>query len=350
MRSFELTRQHSRRLEKQLKTTRDTRVYRRTLALLEIAGGRTVSEVATMLRMTRQAVYRWVAIYAESQDPGALADRERRGRRSFWADEAAEDTLRVALEHSPNDWGYKAVNWTVPLLSTHVGAVLGRTPSYRQVQDKLHELNYVWKRPRHTLEDAKSRRVRRRLRAIRKQVRGLPENTAKVFADETDILLFPPLRAGWFLRGKPAEVSVSGDNAKRTVFGTIDVETGRRAMSASERGCAADFSVILRLIRREYEKGKVALLLDGASRHSAQESRALAADLEIKLIWLPPRCTNINPMDRLWRWGKDKICANKQYLSIEYQAERFIECLLGLSPEEALRTAGLRSGKFWLFR
>src|SRR5262245_58711614 len=66
---FNLTRQGSRRLEKQLKTTHDARVYERTLALLEIARGRPVSEVAEMLRMTRRAVYRWIAVYAESKDP-----------------------------------------------------------------------------------------------------------------------------------------------------------------------------------------------------------------------------------------------------------------------------------------
>ena len=92
------------------------------------------------------------------------------------------------------------------------------------------------------------------------------------------------------------------------------------------------------------------MLLDGASRHSAQKSEGLAAELNIELIRLPARSSNINPMDRLWKWGKDKICANKQYLSIDYQADRFIEYLRGLSAQEALRKAGLLSGRFWLFR
>jgi hypothetical protein len=163
-------------------------------------------------------------------------------------------------------------------------------------------------------------------------------------------LLFPPLRAGWFLRSKPAEVPISGENAKRTVFGTIDVETGKRILVPREGACAIDFQALLRLTRKEYGHTKVALLLDGASRHSAGESEQLAADLEIDLIYLPVRASNINPMDRLWKWGKDKICANKQYLSIDYQAERFIEYLLGLSPQESLRKAGILSGRFWLFR
>jgi hypothetical protein len=145
-------------------------------------------------------------------------------------------------------------------------------------------------------------------------------------------------------------VPISGENAKRTVYGTIDVETGQRIFVPREGACAVDFQVILRLIRQRYGVKKVALLLDGASRHSAHESEGLAADLEIELIYLPARASNINPMDRLWKWGKDKICANKQYLSIDYQADRFIEYLAGLSPQEALRKAGILSGRFWLLR
>jgi transposase len=266
-----------------------------------------------------------------------------------WSDEA-EAILRRALEHSPDELGYRYVNWTVTLLRDHIEQQWGQKPTDRQVRLRLRALDYVWKRPRHALPESRSPRVLRRLRAIRKRFRALPADCAKLFEDETDLLLFPPLRAGWFLRGKPAEVPISGENAKRTVFGTIDVDTGHRILVSRDGACAGDFQAILRSIRREYRSRKVAVLLDGASRHTAHESEALARDFEVELIWLPARCTNINPMDRLWKWGKDKICANKQYLSIDYQADRFIEYLLGLSPQEALRKAGILSGRFWLFR
>jgi hypothetical protein len=55
-------------------------------------------------------------------------------------------------------------------------------------------------------------------------------------------------------------------------------------------------------------------------------------------------------MDRLWKWGKDKTCANKQHTCIDEQAGFFINYLSSLSPEEALRKAGILSGRFWLFR
>ena len=278
----------------------------------------------------------------------ALVGRPR-GAPAHWSDEA-EAILRRALEHSPDEWGYRAVSWTVSLLRDHIEEQWGQKPSDRQVRQQLRRLGYVWKRPRHALQESRSPRVLRRLRAIRKRVRNLPAGCVRLFEDETDLLLFPPLRAGWFLRGKPAEVPISGENGKRTVFGTIDVDTGRRIFVAREGACAVDFQALLRLIRQGYRSQAVALLLDGASRHSADASEELAADFDIELIWLPARASNINPMDRLWKWGKDKICANKQYLSIDYQADRFIEYLLGLSAQEALRKSGLLSGKCWLFR
>jgi len=92
------------------------------------------------------------------------------------------------------------------------------------------------------------------------------------------------------------------------------------------------------------------LLLDKASRHTAHTSEELAAELDSALIWLPRRCANVNPMDRLWRWGKEKICANKQHPDIDSPASMFVKYLHSLSPQGALRKAGILSGRFWLLR
>jgi transposase len=325
----------------------DPAVRLRAHIILMLADGRPWDDIAHALFCSTRTIARWRGRF-EAGGVDALFGRPT-GAPARWSDEA-EAILRYAVEHSPDEWGYRAVSWTVSLLRDHIEMQWGQKPSSERLRQRLRHLDYVWKRPRHGLRESRSPRVLRRLRAIRRKVRNLPADWAKLFEDETDLLLFPPLRAGWFLRGKPAEVPISGENAKRTVFGTIDVETGDRIFAARDGACAIDFQAILRLIRQRYGDKQVALLMDGASRHSAYESEELAADLEIELIYLPPRAININPMDRLWKWGKDKVCANKQYLSIDYQADRFIEYLLGLSPQEALRKAGILSGRFWLFR
>ena len=325
----------------------DPAVRQRAHIILMLADGHPWSVITSVLYCSFSTIARWKERF-EDEGVDAIFGRPK-GAPACWSEEA-EAILQQALQRSPDEWGYRAVSWTVSLLRDHIQTHWGMRPTDRQLRLRLRELHYVWKRPRHALPESKSPRVLRRLRAIRKKVRNLPPDCAKLFEDETDLLLFPPLRAGWFRRGKPAEVPISGENAKRTLFGTIDVETGQRILVSRDGACASDFQALLWLIRRAYGDRRAALLLDGASRHSAHESEGLAADLGMELIYLPARCANINPMDRLWRWGKDKICANKQYLSIDYQADRFIEYLLSLSPQEALRKGGILSGRFWLFR
>jgi hypothetical protein len=167
-------------------------------------------------------------------------------------------------------------------------------------------------------------------------------------ADETDLRLFPPLRSGWAKRGRPAPVPISGSNAKRVLFGALNLATGARLFQVRRYGRGADFRSFLSLLRGHWRGWHLAVLLDEDSCHTAGDSRLWADILGIELLWLPKRSPHLNPMDHLWRHGKAVKSANHQYDSIDTQAEQFIEYLSGLSREEALRKAGVLSEDFWL--
>jgi hypothetical protein len=176
----------------------------------------------------------------------------------------------------------------------------------------------------------------------------LPPRSVALAEDETDLRLFPPLRAGWALRGKPAPVPISGGNAKRVLFGTINILTGHRLFLARHQQRSTDCQAFLEEIHDHYRGWQVTLLLDEDSSHTAAESQAVAEDLDIELLWLPKRSPHLNPMDHLWRHGKAVMSANHQYDSIDAQVDRFIAYLAGLSPHDALHKAGVLSPDFWL--
>ena len=68
--------------------------------------------------------------------------------------------------------------------------------------------------------------------------------------DWTLLRLFPPLRATWALRGRQAIVPITGRNAKRVLFGAIDLKTARRVVLIRKRAGQADAQAFLRELRR----------------------------------------------------------------------------------------------------
>lgn len=179
-------------------------------------------------------------------------------------------------------------------------------------------------------------------------MRQLPARSVVLAVDETDLRLFPPLRARWAERGKPAPVPISGANAKRVVFGALNLRTGTRLFVARDRQRGLDFRAFLGRVRGCWRGWHIALLLDEDSSHTAGPSQEWADILGIELLWLPKRGPHLNPLDHLWRHGKQQVCANRQYGSIDEEVERFIGYLSGLSDTEALRKAGTLSQDFWL--
>jgi hypothetical protein len=68
----------------------------------------------------------------------------------------------------------------------------------------------------------------------------------------------------------------------------------------------------------------------------------------MELLWLPVRCPELNPLAALGRSGKQTICANRPYPTIDEVVERFWVYLYWLSPHETRRKAGLLSDHCWL--
>jgi transposase len=177
----------------------------------------------------------------------------------------------------------------------------------------------------------------------------LPPRSVKLFEDETDLLLFPPLRSGWARRGQDAAVPISGQNAKRVLFGALNIETGTRLFLPRPRQRGIDARVFLSHLAYRYRGWHIALVWDEDSSHLAGLTQAMAGKLGMELLWLPKRSPHLNPLDHLWRHGKERISANHQYATIDDHVEHFTAYLGGLSPREALRKAGVLSEDFWIY-
>ena len=98
--------------------------------------------------------------------------------------------------------------------------------------------------------------------------------------DETTLRHLPPLRAAWALRGQQAEVRISGKNARRSLFGSLDLRTGRRVLMLRKHQRLADYHAFLRRLRHGVGScGALWLLLDRHGSHETPTSLRLAERL-----------------------------------------------------------------------
>jgi transposase len=170
-----------------------------------------------------------------------------------------------------------------------------------------------------------------------------------LFTDWTLLRLFPPLRAAWAPVGLSREVLITGQNAKRVLFGAINLHTGHRIVLIRARAGGADARAFLMELRRRYRsRGTIWLLLDRASSHTDRQTQALAQRLRIQFLWLPKQAPELNAMDQLWRELKRVVAANRQAKTIDALAAAAALWVLLLTPTEARRKAGLMSRHFWL--
>lgn len=151
MNRLKLTTRQRHKLERLLQQTLDARVYRRTLAVLEYSRGRSMTEIADLLAVTRQSVYNWVQTYVQSNDPSTLGDALRSGRPRLWTKER-QALLRTLMQTAPDRLGYFAVNWTVPLLQEQIAHMTGLRLSEDTIRRELDRQRYVWKRYRYVLD------------------------------------------------------------------------------------------------------------------------------------------------------------------------------------------------------
>ena len=163
---FVFTHHDRRRLVAALRRVRDARHCRRLQAVLLVAEGRQVGEVAALLKASRRWVTKTLACYRQRRSVDDLAEKPRVGRPPL-APALSRALLNVALEADPLVFGYAASGWTAPLLAVHLRAFFGppATVSVRTLRRRLHAAGLAWKRPRYVFAAKEPHRAQKKGRS-----------------------------------------------------------------------------------------------------------------------------------------------------------------------------------------
>ena len=127
---------------------RRVRSWRRLRAIQLLGSGEQPKAVAGALGCSLASIYNWAAAW-RAEGLAGLQEPPRPGKpRSL--DQRAEQLLEEWLASDPQERGYHATGWTVPMLRAEL-AKAEYAVSERTIRRTLQRLGWRWKRPKYVL-------------------------------------------------------------------------------------------------------------------------------------------------------------------------------------------------------
>ena len=191
----------------------------------------------------------------------------------------------------------------------------------------LHKLGFSYKKPKGVPGKAKAEEQE----AFVKKYNRVKKKGLVYFADSTHPMLNPILSSGWIRKGKEYEVKTNSGRQRVNINGAIEMKTLNVVSRSCKRVNGSSMCDLLRAIRLKHPKArKIHLILDNAPYNKSNQVRDLARELKIKILYLPAYSPNLNPIERLWKFMKKKVMANRYYPDLETFQKELMLFLRGI--------------------
>jgi transposase len=294
--------------------------------------GCSAAQIAGLLGCDPSTVRRWIHRYHQ-HGVGGLGDRPRAGRPRLGSRRIGERISRLLAQPKA---------WTIPRLWQRLGRPAMSLPTlHRRVREVAS-----WRRPRLVAKgDSDRDQV---LAELRQTIAQLPEGAVVLAEDETHINLLPWVRATWILKGSRQPVMTPGTNRRRTIFGAIDLASGRFCYQVCPKAVSASFTAFLAKLLAAYPAAPlVAVVCDNVIiHHSKIVQRWLAAHPRMLVLHGARYSPHDNPVERIWGSLKAWL-ANSPTLTIQGRVHQVHGFFRQRSPTDMLATAAPHSSP-WL--
>ena len=119
---------------------------------------------------------------------------------------------------------------------------------------------------------------------------------------------------GWIKKGVRKEILANTGRARLNLSGAIDVLTHNIVIREDQTLNAESTIQFFQDIEKAYPcKRKIHVFCDNASYYRNKAVKQYLATSKIALHFLPPYSPNLNPIERLWKWMKERVIYNTYY-------------------------------------
>jgi transposase len=325
----------------------------RLRALWGVQNGRTETETAMLLGVSRETVSRWWTAYAAHGLEALPGDRTGRpvGSGRTLSDEQSQHIQELIDECSPEDLGIAAALWTRKAVRDLIRNEYGIDIATRTVGTYLERWGYTAKVPSRRSKRQDPDEVAEWLEKTYPEIerRAAREGAEIHWCDETGAAADSQSRKGYSRRGEPAVIEMPAPHIRLNLVSTISNEGEVHFHVYKEMMTGTLFIKFLEQLLTE-TTAKIFLILDRLRAHQTQEVMDWVAERadRIELFWLPRYSPELNPNEYLNNDLKGAIGAEglpNDKNELRSRIEGFMGKLLNL-PEHV---RSYFQGSWWVF-
>jgi transposase len=309
------TRKHLYRRLQQAYASGSLKLVKRIHALLAVAQGQSVREVAEMLALGEQTVrdYRNQFLF---KGMASLVYKAPPGRPSKLT-KTQRQQLAEWIKASPQDSGYTSGCWNTPMIQDLIQRQFGVEYHPHYIATLLHNMGFSYQKARFVSDHLnEAKRLEWRQTQWPKILRQARQRKALLlFGDEASFAQWGSLSYTWALRGQQPEVPTSGKRKAYKVFGLIDYFSGRFFYKAHAGRFNSESYAAFLLDVLSQTTQPVVVIQDGARYHTSKAMQAffeMHAD-RLTIEQLPAYSPDFNPIEHLWKKVKKEATHLKHF-------------------------------------
>jgi len=245
-----------------------------------------------------------------------------------------KEEIREILQKPPAEQGLPKAFWDIPTLKEYVRAEFG------VIYESVQSYHFLLKFSRLSFKYPDRFNIRRNEEAIKKRMIEIREEIVEylsnpsweVFAsDETRLQLEAITRRAWLKKGEKTVIKVERSHEFQNYLGFLNQKTFGNEVYPIAWGRQKEIIKALVVHIRKYPDKRICIIWDNAKCHKGKvlrkELRKNGLLSRVHLVNLPPYAPDMNPIEHVWRWGKDTI-SNTQFETFSKTKEAFIASII----------------------
>lgn len=182
----------------------------------------------------------------------------------------------------------------------------------------LRRHGFSYKKPAIVPGKADERRQREWIAEYEELRKNLPEDEAICFTDGVHPTHNVEPAYGWIKKGVRKEIPANSGRKRLNISGTIDIVEHKVVVQEDTTLNAETTINFFNKVEEAYPKKlKIHMFVDNASYYRNKDVKKYLEKSKIVLHFLPPYSPNLNPIERLWKWMKERIIYNTYYEDFE---------------------------------